>query len=101
MKLFKTLLLAALTAGAAMAQADEASIRKNLAERIPQLKQIDEVNKTAVPGLFEIRVNGTEIFYVDADANHLIQGVPETTLPFPEIANANKFKAATASGSKT
>ena len=34
-------------------------------------------------------------------ANHLIKGVPETTLPFPEIANANKFKAATASGSKT
>ena len=74
MNLFKTLLLAALAAAAAMAQADEASIRKNLAERIPQLKQIDEVNKTAVPGLYEIRVNGTEIFYVDAEANHLIQG---------------------------
>ena len=74
MTLFKTLLIATLAVTASFAQADEASIRKNLAERIPQLKQIDEVNKTAVPGLYEIRVNGTEIFYVDADANHLIQG---------------------------
>ncbi len=74
MTLFKSLLVAGLAVLAGLAQADEASIRKNLAERIPQLKQIDEVNKTAVPGLFEIRVNGSEIFYVDADANHLIQG---------------------------
>ena len=62
----------ALLAGASFA--DEAAIRKNLAERIPQLKQIDEVNKTAIPGIFEIRVNGSEIFYVDAEANYLIQG---------------------------
>ncbi len=74
MKFLKTLLALALAAATLTALADEASIRKNLAERIPQLKQIDEVNKTAVPGLFEIRVNGTEIFYVDADANHLFQG---------------------------
>ncbi len=74
MNLVKILLGATVAVVALVAQADEASIRKNLAERIPQLKQIDEVNKTAVPGLYEIRVNGTEIFYVDADANHLIQG---------------------------
>ena len=74
MKFFKTLLAFALAAPALVVLADEASIRKNLAERIPQLKQIDEITKTAVPGLYEIRVNGTEIFYVDADANHLIQG---------------------------
>ena len=74
MKFFKTLLAFALAASALAVLADEASIRKNLAERIPQLRQIDEITKTAVPGLYEIRVNGTEIFYVDADANHLIQG---------------------------
>ena len=56
------------------AQADEATIRKNIAERIPQLKQIDEVSKSVMPGLFEIRVNGTEIFYTDAEANFLFQG---------------------------
>ena len=74
MKLFKTALVVGLAVLALTAHADEASIRKNLAERIPQLRQIDEVSKTAIPGLFEIRVNGSEIFYVDADANYLLQG---------------------------
>ena len=54
--------------------AQEAVLRKNLAERIPQLKGIEEVNKTPIPGLFEIRVNGTEIYYTDAQGNYLIQG---------------------------
>ena len=34
--------------------AQESAIRKNIAERIPQLKAIDEVNKTPIPGIFEI-----------------------------------------------
>ena len=55
-------------------QADEAAIRKNLGERIPQFKQIDEITKSVMPGLYEIRVNGTEIFYTDGDGNYLIQG---------------------------
>ncbi|MBL8372185.1 MAG: DsbC family protein [Burkholderiaceae bacterium] len=50
------------------------AIRKNLAERLPNLPKIDEVNRTAMPGLFEVRVNGTEILYTDAEANFLIQG---------------------------
>ena len=54
--------------------AQEATIRKNLAERIPKLQQIDEVAKSPVPGLWEIRVNGTEILYTDAEGNFLIQG---------------------------
>ena len=54
--------------------AQESAIRKNIAERIPQLKAIDEVNKTPIPGIFEIRVNGTEIYYTDAQANYLIEG---------------------------
>ena len=46
---------AALTALACSAQADEATIRKTLAERIPQLAKIDEVRPTSMPGLFEVR----------------------------------------------
>ena len=61
-----------LMAGAALSQ--EATLRKNLAERIPQLQKIDEVTKSPVPGLWEIRVNGTEILYTDAEGNFLIQG---------------------------
>ncbi len=63
-------------AGCANAAADpaEATIRSNLKERIPQIEKIDEVSKTAVPGLYEVRVNGTDIFYTDAKADYLIHG---------------------------
>lgn len=74
MKLFKTTMIAATLVLALSATAQEATIRKNLGERITQLKNIDEVTKTPIPGLYEIRVNGTEIFYTDATGNFLIQG---------------------------
>ena len=64
---------AALTALACSAQADEATIRKTLAERIPQLAKIDEVRPTSMPGLFEVRM-GTDLFYSDAKGNYVIQG---------------------------
>lgn len=56
------------------ATAQEATIRKNLAERIPQLPKIDEVSTTPITGLYEIRVNGAEIYYTDALGNYLVQG---------------------------
>jgi thiol:disulfide interchange protein DsbC len=55
------------------ALAGEAEIRKNLPQRLPNLPKIDEVSKTPVPGLYEIRV-GTDVFYVDEDGDHIIQG---------------------------
>lgn len=70
----KTLLIAAVAAASLGAQAQDAVIRKNMAQRVPQLKAIDEISKTSIPGVFEIRVNGTEIYYTDAQANYLIQG---------------------------
>lgn len=74
----KSVLLAALTLASLTAvtfvQAQEATIRKNLAERIPQLAKIDEVGKSAMPGLWEVRVNGTDILYTDSEGNFLIQG---------------------------
>jgi len=72
MKRFRTLLLLALTALGAHAQ--EAAIRKNLAERLPNLPKIDEVSKTPMPGLYEVRVNHSDVFYTDAEGNFLIQG---------------------------
>ena len=54
--------------------AQEAVIRKTISERYPELKAIDEVNKSALPGLFELRVNGSEIYYTDAQGNYLIVG---------------------------
>ncbi|MES2879630.1 MAG: DsbC family protein [Pseudomonadota bacterium] len=74
MKLFKTTVMAATLLASLGAFAQEATIRKNLGERITQLQQIDEVTPSPMPGLYEVRVNGTEIFYTDAKGNFLIQG---------------------------
>ncbi|MBC7446226.1 MAG: DsbC family protein [Polaromonas sp.] len=64
--------LLACSLGSALAQ--EALIRKNLAERLPTLSKIDEVSKTPMNGLYEIRVNESDIFYTDAEGNFLLQG---------------------------
>ena len=74
MKLNKILTALALSSAALLAWADEAEIRKNLAERLPQLGKIDEVTKSPIPGLFEVRANGSEIFYTDPLGNFLLQG---------------------------
>ncbi|MDM0114930.1 DsbC family protein [Variovorax sp. J22R133] len=69
------LLFAALACAAAVAAtAGEAEIRKNLAARIPQFANIDEVTKSPMPGLYEVRVNGFDIYYTDEQGNYLLQG---------------------------
>jgi thiol:disulfide interchange protein DsbC len=76
MKSIKRAVLAVLLAAgltAAMAQGQETTIRRNLAERVPQLRNIDEITKTPMPGLFEVRV-GTDLLYTDAQGNFLIEG---------------------------
>ena len=74
MKTIRFLITLLVSAASLVAGAQEATIRKNLGERIPQMQKIDEVSRTPVPGLFEVRVNGTDIFYSDAEGNFLIQG---------------------------
>ena len=72
LKLLALLGLLACSLGAAFAQ--EAAIRKNLAERLPAFSKIDEVSKTPMNGLYEVRVNDSDIFYTDAEGNFLLQG---------------------------
>ena len=55
------------------ASAQEAVIRKAIAERIPNFPKIDEVTKTAIPGLYELRI-GTDLVYTDEQGNYLIEG---------------------------
>jgi len=74
MKTLRSALLILLSALCVGAFAQEAVIRKNLAERLPNLPPIDEVSKTPINGLFEVRVNQSDIFYTDAQGNYLIQG---------------------------
>lgn len=60
---------------AAPLQAQEATIRKNLTERLPNLPKIEEVRPTSMPGLYEVRINQSDLFYSDAKGDHiLLQG---------------------------
>jgi thiol:disulfide interchange protein DsbC len=54
------------------AGANEAQIRKTLAERLPQLPKIDEVSATPMAGLFEVRYGGTELLYTDDKGEFVI-----------------------------
>ena len=74
MKLAKIPLLVLLAALSLSAFAQEATIRKNLAERLPKLPAIDEITKTPMPGLYEVRINHSDIFYTDEKGDFLIQG---------------------------
>ena len=67
------LALAAFTLAAQFAVAQEAVIRKNIAERLPDFPKIDEVSKTPIPGLYELRV-GTDLLYSDEQGNYVIEG---------------------------
>jgi thiol:disulfide interchange protein DsbC len=66
--------LCALSLTSAWAQGQEATIRKNLSERIPQIPKIEEINRTPLPGIYELRLSTNEIYYSDAEGNFLIQG---------------------------
>lgn len=57
------------------AVAQEANIRKNLTQRLPTLPTIDSVTPTPMKGLYEVRINGTELLYSDANGDFiLLQG---------------------------
>ena len=68
------LILYSLITQLAFADTVENTIRKNLTERLPQLPRIDEVIKTPMNGLYEVRLDETEIYYTDSEGNYLIQG---------------------------
>ena len=63
-------LLAAACACGAFAQ--EAVIRKVLAERLPNLPKIDEVTKSPIAGLYEVRYGGAEILYADEKGDFVL-----------------------------
>ena len=78
MSILRRFLLALACTGAFMAAAqpalaDDAAIRKNIAERFPEWPKIDEISKTPVAGLYEIRL-GTDVFYTDETGSYLFEG---------------------------
>ena len=65
--------LAAVMAVALPVAAQEAAIRENLEQRIPNLPKIDEVRETPMSGLYEVR-SGTDVFYTDAKGDFMLHG---------------------------
>ena len=75
MRLINALMAALLLMSSHNLWAQDANLKKNLAERLPSLPKIEEIIKTPMPGVFEVRVQGNELFYTDAKGDFLIQGV--------------------------
>ena len=74
MRLINALMAALLLMSSHNLWAQDANLKKNLAERLPSLPKIEEIIKTPMPGVFEVRVQGNELFYTDAKGDFLIQG---------------------------
>lgn len=62
--------VASLLLAATPAAANEAAIRKALSERYPKLK-IDEIRRSPVAAIWEVRYDGTDILYSDATGDHI------------------------------
>jgi thiol:disulfide interchange protein DsbC len=73
MHVLRHLLLPLGLAWSFFAAADEAVIRKNLAQRLPHWPPLDEVRKTPVPGIWEVRL-GNEVRYTDAEGAYVFEG---------------------------
>ena len=74
MRLLQAFTATCLLFGSAAVWPQDANLKKTLADRLPSLPKIEEISKTPMPGVFEIRVQGNEIFYSDAKGDFLIQG---------------------------
>lgn len=66
-------LLLLLAASISIAYASEAEIKSTLQKKIPQIGQINQINKSAVPGLYEV-ITQDHLFYTDGKAQFLIDG---------------------------
>jgi len=53
--------------------AQELVIKKNISTRFPNFPVIDEVRRTNVKGIYEVRI-GAEIYYSDSSANYFFRG---------------------------
>ncbi|MEK8031880.1 DsbC family protein [Ideonella sp. DXS29W] len=84
-------LIGTLALAATMAQADEAAIRKTLTDRMPQLPKIDEISKTPVPGIYELRI-GTDILYSDETGAYLFEGAMLDTKTQTDLTKARVDK---------
>ena len=67
----RTFTATALAGACLSAWSDDAAIRKAWAERYPGIQPIDKIEKTPIPGLYELRA-GADVFYSDELGNYII-----------------------------
>ena len=67
----RLLLAGSLAFSCLAAWSDDAAIRRSWNQHNPKGPQIDEITKTPIAGLFELRV-GSDIIYSDDQGNYLI-----------------------------
>src|SRR5436309_5583923 len=89
--LFAVFCASALATFMQSAFADDAAIRKNITERFPEWPKIDEITKTPIPGIYELRF-GTDIFYSDEQGNHVIEGALIDTKSHSNLTEARVSK---------
>ena len=61
----------AANAGTQVPPAIDAQLRRNLEQRLPNIGQVDEISRTPIAGVYEVRV-GSDLFYSDAEGNYLL-----------------------------
>lgn len=62
---------AAANANAQVPAAIDAQLRRNLEQRLPSIGKVDEISRTPLQGIYEVRV-GSDLFYSDAEGNYLL-----------------------------
>jgi len=60
-------------AASQVSPAVESALRKNLPERLPNFPKIEQISRTPMTGIYEVRI-GNELFYTDAEGNYIING---------------------------
>jgi thiol:disulfide interchange protein DsbC len=80
-----------LACAALAVHADDAAIRKNLAERMPDLPAIDEISKTPIPGVYELRL-GNDILYSDETGAYIFEGAMLETKTKTDLTKARVDK---------
>ena len=72
--LFLSLLVSSFSYAQVVDKKTNDAIVQGLISNVPNLPKIDEIKITPLPGIYEVRHSGTELFYSSGDGIYIIQG---------------------------
>lgn len=72
--LLLSLLISSLSYAQVVDKKTNDAIVQGLTATVPNLPKIDEIKITPLPGIYEVRHSGTELFYSSGDGSYIIQG---------------------------